>query len=250
MQVEKLTRPISRIGLCPIQEAIIEIRFQTDVPDDAILGLLYKSLTERYENYALLPITQIPKVARDIDGTFQYHPFYKFTNQDFIFQLGPRSFSLIAPKEYVGWHKFFDEFQVVFSLIEKVSLIKKIERIGIRYIDFFDKLNIFDRIQLTIKDKFNSLAKEDNYLKHSFIYENFNVIVQISNQASVQSPNNNKEKLGSVIDIDLSMDNFNRNPLIQEIFENIKSAHEIEKNIFFNLLKEDFLKELKPQYDD
>jgi uncharacterized protein (TIGR04255 family) len=69
--------------------------------------------------------------------------------------------------------------------------------------------------------------------------------LQVANKANVLV--GEKQKVGSIIDIDTSISDFS-----VDIFsmspELVDAAHSEEKQLFFSLLKEDFLESLNPEY--
>ena len=105
-----------KITPCPIAEAIVEIRFDSnpDIPADAIWGIIYNSFKEEYSFKSIekLPILQIPEPVRLNDPALIYKPNYKLSNEKFIFQIGPKVISLASAPNYIGW-RIFSETPVV-----------------------------------------------------------------------------------------------------------------------------------------
>ncbi|GAI33293.1 unnamed protein product [marine sediment metagenome] len=71
------------------------------------------------------------------------------------------------------------------------------------------------------------------------------MIFNISNKSEIEQSGN--KKLGSIIDIDVYLKE-NGNTIIDQFDSILKDAHIKEKELFFSLLKEDFLKEFNPEY--
>jgi len=53
-----------KIDPCPIVEAIVEIRFDSNLPGDAIFGVIYNQFKEDYPKFTKLPILQLPEAIR------------------------------------------------------------------------------------------------------------------------------------------------------------------------------------------
>ena len=129
--------------------------------------------------------------------------------------------------------------------IFKLNFIKSIERFGIRYIDFFEDLNIFEHVQFKILNKDDtSIAQEEklqilrNFQKNDFFHN-----ITISNNANVFIENIKKE--GSIIDIDTYKENYEIDNFIKNYKNYIKIAHDINKQEFFENLNSDFIKNLQ-----
>ena len=119
-----------KISPCPIKEVICEIRFHSNLPEEAIFGVLYSKLQTEYTKVERLPILQLPQVVRSQDPNLNYAPHYKLSNKNTIILIGPKVFSLANVGEYVGWHHFSNTIykthekvkDVVISNIQRVSL--------------------------------------------------------------------------------------------------------------------------------
>ncbi len=225
---------------CPIIEAIFEIRFKTSFPPDAIFGLVYNKLRQDFKNVENLPILQLPENLRLVDPNLKYKPYYKVSNEKFIVQIGPDVLSVVSTKEYVGWDEFSSEILRVLDRIEELDIIHKIERIALRYMNFFEN-NVFDNIDLDIKINSNNINYENTVFRTEISDTEFKSTLQIANNIIVLN------RRGSLIDIDTfketELDNF-----LKEKKEIINQIHSSEKQLFFSLLKPSFLDGLNPRF--
>jgi uncharacterized protein (TIGR04255 family) len=230
-----------KISPCPIAEAIVELRFDAKVPSEALMGIVYERFKEKYPGFEPLPIMRLPLDLINSLPNLNYAPHYKFTNQNYILQLGPKCFSIVCPKDYTGWDKFAEEIKWVFGQIKNLKIIEKPLSLGVRYINFFERVDIFEKIKIDLSLAENSLVKNVNTLQTEFKYDNFQCVIRITNHSYLKGVTK-----GSTIDIDLISDQ-NLNSLD---FENIVfSAHELEKKCFFGILTEEFLSQFNPEYD-
>lgn len=224
-----------------IAEAVAELRFDSDMPSEVILGIIFNKFKDRFPNFNKLPILELPSFVRENDPNLKFSPQYRMENSDFIFQIGPKCFSLTCSKKYAGWEKYYAEIIWVFEQIKKLEIIRTPLRLGLRYINFFENLNIFEQIQMELCLAQNPLANNLNVLRSEFISDDFRCIYQISNSTSFE------EKNGSSLDIDVICEN--QNELMSDFEKIISSAHNKEKTLFFGILNEDFLLSLNPVYD-
>ncbi|MHB8278673.1 MAG: TIGR04255 family protein [Candidatus Humimicrobiaceae bacterium] len=232
-----------KINPCPILESIVEFRFESKIPHDAIFGIMYNQFRDEYSKLQYLPILQLPEVVRNQDPSLKYKPYYKLSSEDnkFLFQIGARVFSLINTKPYDGWTIFSKKLKKLIQQVEGLSIIDSYKRIGIRYINGFD-FNIFDKINLSINLDKNKLTDLNSTLRMEVPSDQFISTLQIINNAQIK-----KIKMAdqdSIIDIDTHIEDPG-----SDIISIVERGHLEEKKLFFTLLKQDFInKELNPEY--
>ena len=103
----------TKITPCPIVEAIAELRFVTNLPDDAVFGVIYNKFHDEFEGPEKLPVLQLPEAIRSQDPKLKYSPHYKFNKGDYIMQVGPKVFSLANVNDYVAWDRFSEKIKEV-----------------------------------------------------------------------------------------------------------------------------------------
>jgi len=235
-----------KITPCPIIESIIEIRFDSAIPPDAIFGVVYNSFNKVFPNKPEnLPILQIPAQIRNNDPNLLYKPHYRLSNDTFLFLVGPKSISLINKGEYVGWSIFSPKIVECFQKIKEIQIIKNTKRFGLRYINFFEKLNIYNEMNLKLSLNEDSLTGNKTVIRTSLPKGEFTSRLQISNDSKIE--HNDTKKHGSIIDIDLYLEE-DGSSIIDRFDSILEDAHNREKEIFFSFFKEEFLKKFNPEY--
>ncbi len=233
-----------KITPCPIYEAILEIRFESEMPADAIFGVAYTALKDKFPKHKKLPILQVPEAIRTRDSNFRFKPYYQITNENFVFQIGPDVFSLCNINEYVGWEEYSKKIKESFLIISGLDIIKRVLRFSVRYINYF-RFNIFDKIDLEMILKHKPLQANKLNIRAEIESGNCLNILQLGNNIEIQIAG--EMKVGSVIDIDTIL-----NKEADNFFENFNSLsnelHVEEKKLFFNLLKPEYLETLNPEY--
>ncbi len=231
-----------RISPCPIVEAVVELRFDSPFPHDAIFGVLYNEFKKDYPNVEELPILQLPEVVRKQDPNLKFKPYYKLSkDKKSIFQVGARLISLINLNPYDGWDNFSGRLDDVLKRVKKLEIVSFYSRVGIRYINGFD-CNIFEKINLSLSMGVRALTDVSTSMRLEIPTSRFVSTLMIANNAKVTKADTTTK--GSIIDIDT----FIENPK-DDVSNLIKEGHLEEKKLFFSLLKKDFLeKELNPEY--
>lgn len=240
-----------KLNKCPLREAIFEIRYEPNFPSEAVFGVIYAAVKDLFPKDALktLPIQQIPEQIRLNDENFKYQAWYSLVRDNMQFNIGPNSLTFINTGNYSGWVKLFTFFSTVLKEIKKCAVIKTVERIGLRYINVFQE-NILANSDITIqlsnlKLADNRLLNETTNLRTELIDSGFVKVLQIGNSVDILS-GKNKSK-GSIIDIDCIYE-WKENTFFDKYIDIINIAHTKEKQLFFSLLKEDFMRTLNPEF--
>lgn len=236
-----MTKLPKKITPCPIIDAVVEFRFKSNLNSNAIFGVAYQALHKNYSTVVELPILQLPSAVR-AEPNLKFQPHYQLKNGLFVVQIGPNVFSLTKPGEYPGWATFSQELVNILECLKSADFIENFFRVGIRCIDFF-KSNIFDGIQLSIH--LNGERFETNQTNITSIIQKGDYLsrLQIVNNSEI-AINNNVEK-GSLIDTDTYCEKEFQFDCAMQLANH---CHIVQKELFFSLLKDDFLKSFNPEY--
>lgn len=228
------------INPCPILDASVEVRFTTKLHPSAVFGMIYNVLQTDFPKVENLPILQLPEAVRTTDPNFKFKPLYRISNPNFVAQIGPDVLTISSFPKYAGWDKFSKQIFSILDRIEKVGIIDSVLRIGIRYINFFEN-DIFKDIDLKIYIGENDITYKNTIIRTEIEQESYRSSLQVANNA------NQNNKLGSIIDIDTYTES-NLSNFFKDKEDLISGGHTKEKELFYSLLKDDFLKTLNPTY--
>ena len=232
-----------KISPCSIKEAIFEIRFHSSIPDDAVFGIVFNSVKDQYPNPPIsLPILQIPQEIRQQDPNLKYAPHYKLQNEFFHLQIGPKAVSLINVNEYKGWDEFQPKIISLFEQLQRLNLFENILRIGLRYMNVYPNENIIQAAGMEVKLP-NSPLDSDN-INITALIDNSPLLSNMRVVSGAQITTNGKTENGSLIDIDT----YTMNLDTLKFKESLKSIHDEEKRIFFDILGEKYLSQLQVEH--
>lgn len=233
-----------------IHECILELRFNTQVPSEAFFGIFYNKLNNAYSNIEKLPILQLPDVIRTNEQIFKHKPHYKLqhnTNSDIVLQVGPNVVLISNVNHYIGWEGYINEIHKIIDNLLEVGQIA-VERVGLRYINFIgDSVPIHDKLELEVKLPDLTIGNTKWLFRTEFDRDDFTTVLTLN--SDVQIIKNNAPAKGALIDIDVICKDLNKLTDGSKIKQIIASAHDNEKEWFVNLLKQDYIDTLDPQYD-
>lgn len=235
-----------KIDPCPIVEAILELRFITSESWRTLPGLLFAQIRERYPEQKDLPLAQFADEIRRHEPAFTYQPLVQFLSRDFLIQFGPRVVSLVTkPNQYPGWAAVEKEMTWLLTQLQTISFVAEGERLGVRYINFF-RFDIFEKLLIEVNTAGKRLAGAELSVSTVLRSLPLTARLQVANSAILGTGNDAKH--GSVLDIDVWAGSLDFD-VFQNDLATFAKAHLLEKQIFFGLLKPEFLTNLNPVYE-
>lgn len=226
------------ISPCPILDALFEVRFSSNINSNAVFGQIYGVLQTDFPKVESLPILQLPESLRNTDPNLKYKPYYRISNENFVVQIGPDVIAISSFPNYAGWESFSKKIFSILEQIENIKIINTIERVGIRYINFFEN-DIFQNITLKVSIGNDTVTNKNTVVRTEIEENEFSSTLQIANNAI------NNNSIGSIIDID-TFRAINLSDFFTDKEEIINNGHSIEKKLFYSLLQPNFLRTLNP----
>ncbi len=226
----------------PLFTSTIEIRFSTSLNR---MELLQKMSSVFSNNFPILEEGRIPQELKEQEEQFKYAADYILKNDDYALSFGTRSVSFEHVSEYKYWPTYFSFIKDSLGKIFELKFIDKIERCGVRYGSILDGLhNPKDVIIELPKIEISSMVS--NFAGFQSVYKTdvSTLFLQISSNAKLVK--SGIVKSGLYIDIDAS---YSKELEVNDyVFVIIDKLHKDQKELFFGLLKEDFIKTLNPKY--
>lgn len=221
-------------------DTIVEIRFLPDVAIELFPGVL-DQIFENYEYISNIQSQKTVKLNPQNKLTFGLSPVGFFSNDEVKIQINEGAIIFNNINEYIGWEKYYQHIEEAIRGIEKINIIKKFTRIGLRYISKFEEINIFQNIKGTIDLNVNNKDMSNSTTRTEFFEDEKRIILNLSNLIQKQDAPNY-----SLFDIDVISELTEDNS--ESIFKIIEQCHQKQKEVFFNLITDEFLKTLNPEY--
>jgi uncharacterized protein (TIGR04255 family) len=238
-------KPPKSISPCPIREAVAEVRFEPNVPADAVFGIVYQALKREFPKANPLPILALPTNFRNTDKDLAFQPHYRLENETAVVLIGPKVIVVGMRGDYPGWAAHSQRIKGTLSEFHRTGILARTLRFGLRYISFF-AFDIYPNLLLRITVDETSLDGEETLFKTVLTRKGCKTLLQVGKGLSLV---NKPSESGSVIDIDSFVTEIG-GEFIPALDHFLEQAHHAEKELFFSLLRPDFLKTLNPIYDD
>jgi len=238
-----------------IKDAIVEVKYSTNIPFEVVIGMFYKSLDETYyytnrplgkqQLTGVLPVNFLEKIEIQIGNRALFY------NDKIKIELQPNSIIFNCLNDYISWDIYKPEIEKVLSQLSNAGVIETYTRVGVRYISEYPNIDLKDCVKFSFSFGMPDIVS-DTYTFHSeFKNGGLRIILNLNNKLPIVNSKNPSTQLPitqiSNIDIDVIMENL---ALVnnKELLESIETTHLKEKEVFFNLLNENFLASLNPVY--
>ncbi len=245
--------PVS-IDPCPIIDATLEIRFQTAVPGPALPGLVYDKLKAGFPRVSQIPTIPFSEEVAKGNPALRYQAQARLEAENFAALVGPNVFAVGVLGRYSKWAQvskgYLDAIKGFMDAMPSITL----ERFGLRYTNLFPG-NILSKLNLGISIVDRPVTGEDTVLRATILAHPFKIQIQIVTDATIK-PGDARLAIdpdvpGTLVILDCYKDQLALEPsFLSKIQENLEEAHSKEKQLFFEMLKEELLNTLNPKYED
>lgn len=240
----------TKLGKSPINQATISIYYESNFPDTALFGLLFKFFSDKNCHAEEMPLLQIPKQIRENDKNLKYQELYRWikdvdNNTHYVFGIGSNIIRFIVSGKYESWNDWKSFFTPILDAIKEKGIVKSVSNISLRYCDVFNKDYIPD-FNLEVKLFSQLITGQNISINTSFDFKDIKINLKIGNTVFV---NGVQKENSSIIDIDcVKAENLNSEEFFKNYQNIIENSHLTNKQVFFSLVNEKLLNLLEPKW--
>ena len=241
-----------KIAADNIRQSVVEVRYTSNTHFEILLGKVYDSLDSTY--FYINTSGTIEKNNRSIfigNPALLPNTQFIFFNDVIKIIVQPNVFIFDCLDGYISWQVYELEIKKTLSKIIKCGVVESYNRVGLRYVNQYRNKDLSECIKYNFPTTILGQKPTTYSYKFEFDYANHKAIINLHNQILTVDFAKNPpiQNIDSIIDIDIISDNFRVIfDDIDSLFEQINQAHQIEKEVFFELLNDYFLQSLNPQY--
>lgn len=237
-----------KISPDPIQQAIVQIKFNSNFSAELIPGFIFQSLDESYF-YVNRPLGQAPSKQDGI--VFELPAQNLFHNEKITILVLPNSLIFNFKESYISWAEYLPEIKKALEQIAPSNVIHEFTQLGVRYVNNFKGTLLSDSVKFKFEFGHPEVTSNSYSFRSDFFYGEYLVNLNLQQNtplASLNPADPQAEKI-SVLDIDVIIGNLGMAASqLPDILKHIDQMHTVEKEIFFKSLKSDFLATLNPEY--
>ncbi|EOC0432770.1 TIGR04255 family protein [Cronobacter dublinensis] len=233
---------------------IFEMRFESVVPLSSILpGLLFNHLPGA--TITKTSVSQIPESIRSADPNFIYAPLVVLETEKFQVHIGDKVLQVIYNVPYEGWDKFKSAIVDVYSKVIGYSLINRVERFSLKYIDIIEpesSSSLDEMLNVNLSMGNCRLDFKTSQARTEIISDNNIVVIQMAGGARAEFANSSiKTREGFLIDVDCIRNVISKNldSFGSELSSGLDELHMITKEYFFSFLTDEALELLGAEYE-
>lgn len=234
----------------PLIDAVVEMRFSSNVALSSILpGLLYSQLPGE-KILEQLPAMSIPKEFREIDPSLKFAALTRINWGDYFIMIGDSVFSVASKIPYNGWLDFKAAILTAFSIVCRSEFIKSVERYSMKYVDMISPsaedpiLNFNLSLMVGGIDRFKNFMSRVEIIEPGILH-----CIQITSLANLISQSGSALS-GSVIDVDsiVTINGEAGEVFFDQLDSRLESLHSSNKRMFFSCISDSALTKLEPEY--
>lgn len=227
-----------------LKDAIVEIHYEYSLPFEVFLGIIFQNLDDNFI-YTNAPL--------DINKN-QFESVYKKTNLSVFYNdrikvlCRPKSFIFNFLSSYIGWSAYEGEIYGFLSQILKPQLDGfKFNRTSVRYISEYENVSLDKCFKFKFTFGMPNVQSDVFTFRSEFSQNNLSIFLNLQNRIRIINEKDGQSDSISVVDIDVLDNNFETDKL-DDLMKIISRVHEKQKEVFFSIITDEFLKTLKPEY--
>lgn len=237
-----------------LKDTIVEIRLAFNVSRELIPGLVLEALSPIGFGYTPVSTSNPSGVNISLGPNQQVavgiggngHGFFIKENVRVQFFDSQIFFNCLADK-YIGWNAYSQEIIMVIEQLMKKQFVKFFNRVSIRYISEFKDIEILKNIKGEINIQSVGVKLDNAILRLTDEVGNMKTFITLTNKAKRISPQESQIIEASLVDINV-FENFEPSTDTDFLKEKLNQTHSKQKDTFFGLISDHFLKTLNPEY--
>lgn len=219
----------------------------SDAPKEALPGLFYSMLRGHFKESGRRPTLPFWPVSGSESLQFDLVERIQFSDDFIKIQFSGNILSFNLVRQYPGWSFYFSTIEKVLTLALKEGFIQAVERIGIRYISEFAGLSIFTNLKQPLIFTLPQGEGVNNTFKSEFHGKEFSIVLNLADNILSQVSQPNTEKI-SLVDVDVFCAFTPGLNDLNNILIETERLHSVEKEVFFGILDNQFIKTFLPEY--
>lgn len=246
-----------RTGHCNLVESIVEVRITpaADLPRALWAGLISQRVHDCGYDYVEVPgLNIVPESEKSlelqIDKNSSESSVLLFVNRKngIRFIINGRDVSFNCEKgKYPGWDSYLESVTKILAALEDARITTAYTRAMVRYISEHPDIDILEHVKLDISTNADTTGYKPQDISLSRKTDNGNAYVMISGLRERISAKTDKHRFSSLFDVNV-YGYPDGDTDCDGIVATLNHLHNLEKESFFGLLKDEFIATLDPEY--
>ncbi|MEZ4960432.1 MAG: TIGR04255 family protein [Saprospiraceae bacterium] len=230
-----------------LKDTLVEYHFQSDIPVEALAGLVYQELKEDFKI--------VPRASRawqiDPQNLFKVdtHDGLLLTDDCIKIHLKSESILFNTVGKYPRWTQFSSCIYKVIEELFQAGFLKSIQRVGMRYISEYPEMSIFGVMKGSPSVLIPGGDRQNSTYRTEVNFEGCEVVLSIADKVPAKTNTSAELTYFSLIDIIVAK-LFHSKPItaIENLKAETNQVHRVEKQFFFGILTDEYIASLNPEY--
>ncbi len=234
-----------------LTDAIVNIQFNPGVPADAVVGYFHNLAGNLYDvtsgnNTPVFPPFNAPGFLIEQQGFFAID-----SKSGIRVDVSAKQINFNITAGYRGWDLYSGLIGQTLEPLFAQKVIRKVNRLGLRYVSDFKQVRVFEQINATMQiQAFNPELAKTQFRTEFQTDSGSYAIVSLSNAypTFVEQTGQPDGGISSRVDIDIIRGYDSQEAIsFDQLITQVHQAHDEQKQLFFSLLKDEFVQTLNPQ---
>ncbi len=228
-----------------LRDTIVEVRYEGIYDFSVLKGILYNIFKD--ELTSLTTLSSI-KIQLPGQGEMKLNGFegLDFRKGDVKITFTEERIHFTILEAYPGWGTFGAVIRHVVDRLAEHELVRHIKLVGLRYISDHRDRRITDiaKVNWSLETRYGPATQ--GTLRQQYVLASDNVTVTLADTMSASQRSTFSQV--AVMDIDVTHQFEPIQPGIALLFETIERLHEVQKMFFEDIISQEYLSSLNPQY--
>jgi uncharacterized protein (TIGR04255 family) len=222
----------------PIVMAAVEIRFNSDIPDEDVMAVFYPILSNELPKHSNKDI--FAKELKKKNIALRYMAESTFSNEKFSVSVGTNVLVFENIGVYSNWEEYFLFMKNILDQVAKTSKVTDIARIGVRYANIFEnQTSISEALNIGLSADFQGYTQDVQNFRTEYKKGDTKLFLQAIKKAKFEKKGSSNPHNGLYVDIDASIESNLPKSINNETYKMIDYLHsEIKTLLFNNLIKQ------------
>lgn len=243
-----MTRLPIRLQNDPIVEAVFELRFAGVGPSvaDVLQGALFPPLKDRFPKVVRTAFSAVPEPVVAANPNFRYQPRLQLQGEHGSVFVGDHNIVVASRKPYPGWTEFRALILEVLQHVNGAAVTGETERFSLKYVNVLPVAAgapasaQFKMVQYSATLGALRLTDLATHTRTQFERAGLTNLVELTANAAIKSP----PAIGLLLSVDTICDD--AKDFWVTYPAGIEKLHDVEKDIFFEILTSETIEKMGP----
>lgn len=216
----------------PLVMAAIEIRFNSEIPDEDVMSIFFPILSPELPKCTNKDI--FSKEMKKKNPALKYMSDSTFSNDKFSVSVGTNVLVFENIGSYTNWEDYFSFMKKILGQVSSTTKINDIVRLGVRYANIFEnQTSIADALNVVTPTDVEGFTQDIQNFRTEYKKNDIKLSLQAIKKAKFEKKGNSIHN-GLYVDVDAAIETNLPESINENVFLMIDNLHTEIKSLLFN----------------